>query len=205
MKEFFSTLKNGIWKENPLLVIVLGLCPTLAVSGTANDAFGMSIALMFVLVLSNVFISLIRPIVNNQIRIPIFIIVISTFVTVIDLSMQAYQPELYKSLGVFVPLIVVNCIILGRAEAYAYKNTVLNSLADGLGMSIGYMLIITFMGAVREILGNGTLTLLNRQLLNLGGNYQPALIMILPPGAFLTFGFLIAFKKWMEERSHDFK
>lgn len=200
MKEFWETFKNGIWRENPLLVIILGLCPTLAVSGTANDAFGMSIALMFVLVLSNVFISLIRKIVNNQIRIPIFIIVISTFVTVIDLSMQAYQPELYKSLGVFVPLIVVNCIILGRAEAYAYKNTVLNSLADGLGMSIGYMLIITFMGAVREILGNGTLTLLNRQLLNLGENYQPALIMILPPGAFLTFGFLIAFKKWLEER-----
>ncbi|MFH1287309.1 MAG: electron transport complex subunit E [bacterium] len=200
MKKFWETFKNGVWRENPLLVLVLGLCPTLAVSGTANDAFGMSIAFMFVLVSSNVFISLIRKIISSQIRIPIFIIVISTFVTVIDLLMQAYQPELYKSLGVFVPLIVVNCIILGRAEVYAYKNTVLNSLADGLGMSIGYMVVITFIGSVREILGNGTLTLLNHQLFNLGANYQPALIMILPPGAFLTFGFFIAFKNWLEER-----
>ena len=201
MKEFWSALKNGIWRENPLLVLVLGLCPTLAVSGTANDAFGMAIAFMFVLLASNVMVSIIRKAVNKQIRIPIFIIVISTFVTVVDLTMQAFQPELYKNLGVFVPLIVVNCIILGRAEAYAYKNTVLNSFADGLGMGLGYMLVITTMGSIREILGNGTLTLLNMELINLGENFQPAIIMILPPGAFLTFGFMIAAKKWMEDRS----
>ena len=122
MKEFWSALKNGIWRENPLLVLVLGLCPTLAVSGTANDAFGMAIAFMFVLLASNVMVSIIRKAVNKQIRIPIFIIVISTFVTVVDLTMQAFQPELYKNLGVFVPLIVVNCIILGDR-----KSTRLNS------------------------------------------------------------------------------
>ncbi|MDD5774208.1 MAG: electron transport complex subunit E [bacterium] len=200
MKEFWNAFTNGIWKENPLLVIILGLCPTLAVSGSANDAFGMSLALAFVLIFSNIFISFIRKWVPNDLRIPLFIIVISTFVTIIDYSMNAFQPELYKNLGVFVPLIVVNCIILGRAEAYAYKNTVMNSLADGLGMSIGYMLVITFIGIVREISGNGTLTLLNHQLLYLGDSYRPALIMIMPPGAFLVMGSLFAFKKWLNAR-----
>lgn len=191
---------NGIMKENPVLVLVIGLCPALAVSGSANDAFGMGIAATFVLIASNILISAVRKFTPDQIRIPIFIVIISTFVTIVDYTMHAADPVLYANLGVFVPLIVVNCIILGRAEAFAYRNNVVSSILDGIGMGIGFTLTLTVLGAVREIIGNGTITLLNYELLNLGEGFQPALMFIMPPGAFLVLGFLIALNRLLIKR-----
>jgi electron transport complex protein RnfE len=186
---------NGIVDENPILVLMIGLCPLLAVSGTANDAFGMGVATIFVLVCSNVLVSLLRKFIPAQIRIPIFIVIISSFVTIVDLTMHGFQPELYKNLGIFVPLIVVNCMILGRSEAFAFRHDPLRAFVDGLGMGIGFIIVITILGAVREILGNGTISLFNTELVNLGENYKPALLFIMPPGGFLTIGFLMALKK----------
>jgi electron transport complex protein RnfE len=184
-------LTKGILKENPILIIMLGLCPTLAVSGSATDAFGMAMAFMVVMVCSNVAISALRTIVPSQIRIPVFITVISTFVTVVDYALKAYLPLLSRALGVFVPLIVVNCIVMGRAEAFASRNGVAASLMDGIGMGLGFTLIITLLGAIRELLGNGTV--FGLQVLPAG--YQPFLVFILPPGAFLVIGFLMAAQK----------
>lgn len=193
----FST---GIIKENPVIVLMIGLCPALAVSSSANDAFGMSIAVLFVLLASNVIVSLIRRHVPDAIRIPIFIVIISTFVTVVDYTIHAFDMELYASLGVFIPLIVVNCIILGRAEAFAYKNNVFSSALDALGMAFGFMLTMTILGGIREIIGNGTFTILNYELVNLGQGYNPALVFIMPPGAFLTIAFMMAaHKKWLKK------
>ncbi len=186
---------NGVIEENPILVLMIGLCPLLAVSGTANDAFGMGVATIFVLVCSNLLVSLIRSFIPAQIRIPIFIVIISSFVTIVDLTMHGLQPELYKNLGIFVPLIVVNCMILGRSEAFAFKHGPVKALVDGLGMGIGFIIVITILGAIREILGNGTVTLFNTELVSLGAGYQPALLFIMPPGGFLTIGFLMALKK----------
>jgi len=193
--ESWGYFKNGIIKENPILVLMLGLCPALAVSSSANDAMGMSIAVMIVLVASNVMVSAVSKYTPEQIRIPVYIIIISTFVTIVDMSMHAFDPELYKNLGVFVPLIVVNCVVLGRSEAFAAEHSVLNSLLDALGMSIGFCLVIVTIGAIREILGNGTITLFNTVLVDMGEKYNPMLLMIMPPGAFMVIGFLIAFKK----------
>ena len=189
---------TGIIKENPVIVLMIGLCPALAVSSSANDAFGMSIAVLFVLLASNILVSLIRHHVPDAIRIPIFIVIISTFVTAVDYIIHAFDMELYASLGVFIPLIVVNCIILGRAEAFAYKNNVLSSALDGLGMALGFMLTMTILGGIRELIGNGTFTILNYELINLGQGYQPSLVFIMPPGAFLTIAFMMAaHKKWL--------
>ena len=196
----WNVFVNGIMKENPVLVLVIGLCPALAVSGSANDAFGMGIAATFVLIASNILISAVRKFTPDQIRIPIFIVIISTFVTIVDYTMHAADPVLYANLGVFVPLIVVNCIILGRAEAFAYRNDVLSSILDGIGMGIGFTLTLTVLGAVREIIGNGTITLLNYELLNLGEGFKPALMFIMPPGAFLVLGFLIALNRLFIKR-----
>jgi len=199
-----STLRvflNGIVEENPILVLMIGLCPTLAVSSNANDALGMGAAASFVLVASNLLVSLLRKHTPASIRIPIFIVIIAGFVTLIDLLMHAYQPGLYKNLGVFVPLIVVNCIILGRAEAFAYTNGLLRSAADGLGMGLGFTLVIVILGAFREILGNGTLTLFNTELFNLGAGFTPALVFIMPPGGFLAIGFLMALKQKFWKKS----
>ena len=191
---------TGIIKENPVIVLMIGLCPTLAVSSSANDAFGMGIAATFVLIASNIIVSMVRNHTPDAIRIPIFIVIISTFVTIVDYVIHAFDMALYASLGVFLPLIVVNCIILGRAEAYAYKNNVISSTMDGLGMGLGFILIITLLGAIREIIGNGTVTIFNYQLLNLGAGYQPALMFIMPPGAFLTIAFLMAAQnKWLKK------
>jgi Na+-translocating ferredoxin:NAD+ oxidoreductase subunit E len=186
---------NGVVEENPILVLMIGLCPTLAVSSNANDALGMGVAASFVLIASNLLVSLLRKRTPRSIRIPVFIVIIAGFVTLIDLLMHAFQPGLYKNLGVFVPLIVVNCIILGRAEAFAYTNGLLRSAADGLGMGLGFTLVIVMLGAVREILGNGTLTLFNTELFNLGAGFSPALVFIMPPGGFLAIGFLMALKQ----------
>jgi electron transport complex protein RnfE len=184
-------LTKGILRENPILIIMLGLCPTLAVSTSAFNGLGMGAAFCFVVIGSNVVISLIRKVIPNQIRIPVFITVISTFVTIVDYALKAYLPLLSRSLGVFVPLIVVNCIVMGRAEAFASRNPVSASLMDGIGMGLGFTLIITLLASIRELFGNGTV--FGLQVLPI--TYQPFLIFILPPGAFLVIGFLMAAQK----------
>ena len=196
MSSLGKEFTKGIFKENPILIIMLGLCPTLAVSTSASDAFGMGAAFTFVLLMSNIVIALIRKAVPEQIRIPVYITVISAFVTIVDYTMKAYLPALSRSLGVFVPLIVVNCIVMGRAEAFASKNTIAASLMDALGMSIGFTLIITTLGAIREIFGNGSVF---KQAI-FPSTYQPFLIMILPPGAFLVIGFMMAIQKWLSDK-----
>jgi Na+-translocating ferredoxin:NAD+ oxidoreductase subunit E len=191
----WKDFNQGIIRENPVLRLMIGLCPVLAVSNNAINALGMSIAVAFVLIGSNLVVALIRKVTPDEIRIPIFIIIISTFVTICDYVMQAYTPVLYQALGVFVPLIVVNCIILGRAEAFAYKNPVLNSVLDGVGMSLGFTLALVSIGVIREVLGAGSLfgiTLFDERL--------AATIMILPPGAFITIGCIMAFLNKMEKK-----
>lgn len=180
-------LFNGIWTNNPVLIVLLGFCPTLAVSTTVNDAIGMGFSALFVLVGSNVVISALRKFTPDKMRIPIFIIVIATFVTIVDLILYAYFFQLHKSLGVFIPLIVVNCIVFGRAEAFASKNGLWDSLWDGIGMGLGFTLTITVLAAIREIVGNGTL--LGIELF--GKSYTPAIVAILPPGAFITLGMML--------------
>jgi electron transport complex protein RnfE len=193
----WQELTKGLFRENPILIIMLGLCGALACSSDAVNGAGMGLAFTFVMICSNVVVSLIRKITPNQIRIPVFITVISTFVTVIDYAMKAYAPALSQSLGVFVPLIVVNCIVMGRAEAFASKNGVLASLMDGIGMSIGFGVVITLIGAIREFLGTGTLFAIPV----LGEWYPQVLIFILPPGAFLVIGFLMALQKLIADRA----
>jgi electron transport complex protein RnfE len=191
----WKDFNQGIVRENPVLRLMIGLCPVLAVSNNAINALGMSIAVAFVLIGSNLVVALIRKATPDEIRIPIFIIIISTFVTICDYVMQAYTPALYQALGVFVPLIVVNCIILGRAEAFAYKNPVLNSVLDGVGMSLGFMLALVSIGVIREVLGAGSLfgfPLFDERI--------AATIMILPPGAFITIGCIMAFLNKMENK-----
>jgi len=183
-----STFTDGLVKENIVLRLMIGLCPVLAVSTTATDAFGMGIAATFVLVSSNICISTVRKLTPDQIRIPIFIIIISTFVTLTDYFMNAYAPTLHKSLGLFIPLIVVNCIILARAEAFAYKNDLLSSILDGLGTGLGFIGAIGLMGLAREILGNGSV--FGYKLT--AGVFSPAIIMILPPGGFIAMAFIMA-------------
>lgn len=183
--KFFT---NGFIKENPTFVLVLGTCPTLAVTTAASNGIGMGAATTFVLVFSNLFIALLKNVIPDKVRIAAFILVIATFVTIVDLSMKAYFPDIYKTLGIFIPLIVVNCIILGRAEAFAQKNKVLPAILDGLGMGLGFTLAITIMGSFRELLGNGSIF----DIKLVSENAKTILIFILPPGAFLTYGYLIA-------------
>lgn len=190
--KFLRPLINGILKENPILVLMIGLCPTLAVSSAAINGIYMGIAATFVLAGSNLMVSLIRRWVPDQIRIPIFITIIATFVTIVDMVMHAYTPDMYNILGIFIPLIVVNCIILGRAEAFAYQNGPIESLGDGIGMGLGFTLILVVLGGIRELLGNGTL--FGLQIMPI--TYKPVLLMILPPGAFLAIGFLQAIQRY---------
>lgn len=179
---------NGLLKENPTFVIVLGTCPTLAITTAAINGIGMGAATTFVLVFSNLFIALLKNLIPDKVRIAAFILVIATFVTIVDLVMKAYTPDLYKALGIFIPLIVVNCIILGRAEAFAQRNDVFPSILDGLGMGLGFTMAITLIGAIREILGNGSIF----DVRLLSENASTILIFVLPPGAFVTYGMLIA-------------
>jgi electron transport complex protein RnfE len=181
-------LTNGLLKENPTFVLVLGTCPTLAITTAAVNGLGMGAATTFVLVFSNLFISLLKNYIPDKVRIAAFIVVIATFVTIVDLVMKAYTPDLYKALGIFIPLIVVNCIILGRAEAFAQKNKLLPSILDGLGMGAGFTLAITLIGSIREMLGNGSI--FNYRLV--GDEASTILVFVLPPGAFVTYGILIA-------------
>lgn len=188
MSRLVSEFGKGFWKENPLLVFVLGLCPALAVSSTAVNGLGMGLATTFVLTCSNTVVSTIRKFVPGDVRIPAFIVIVATFVTITDLVVQAYFPALSKSLGIFIPLIVVNCIILGRAEAFAAKNSIGYSIADGLGMGIGFTIALTVLAGVREIFGGGTLFGMSL----FGEHFQPMLTMILAPGGFIALGLLLA-------------
>ena len=178
---------NGVITENPTFRLVLGTCPTMAVTTSALNGLGMGAAATFVLIGSNTVISLLRKFIPDRVRIPAFIVVICTFVTMIQLIMQAYLPSLHAALGIFIPLIVVNCIILARAEAFASKNPVLDSAVDGLGMGVGFTLALTLIGAVRELLGNGSIFGIDI----LGASYQPMLLMVLASGGFLTFGLML--------------
>lgn len=178
---------NGIINENPTFRLVLGMCPTLAVTTAAINGIGMGLATTFVLIGSNLVVSLLKNYIPSKIRIPAFVVVIATFVTVVSMFMEAYVPELYKSLGIFIPLIVVNCIILARAEAFASKNSIFPSMIDGLGMGLGFTLALLILGSIREILGAGTW--FGMPVFSEG--FQPAIIMILPPGGFLTLGLLL--------------
>lgn len=188
MASLLSELTKGLWKENPLFVIILGLCPSLAVSSTATNGIGMGLATTFVLICSNIAVSAIRKVTPGDVRIPVFIVVIATFVTIVDLVIQAFFPALSKSLGIFIPLIVVNCIILGRAEAYAAKNSIIMSAADGVGMGLGFTLALTILAGLRELFGGGTLFGVSI----FGDHYQPMLTMILAPGGFIALGLLLA-------------
>ncbi|RMF44074.1 MAG: electron transport complex subunit E [Deltaproteobacteria bacterium] len=179
---------RGLWRENPVFKLLLGMCPTLAVTTSAENGIGMGLATTFVLVCSNITIALMRKLIPSGVRIPAFIVVIASFVTVVQLCMEAFVYDLYKALGIFIPLIVVNCLILGRAEAFASKNGVVSSIADGLGMGLGFTLGLFILGSVRELLGSGSL--LGVSLF--GSGYQPFLLMILPPGAFIALGLLLA-------------
>lgn len=188
MKLNFSEITRGIFKENPTFSLFLGLCPTLGVTTSTVNGISMGLATLFVLMLSNMIISLIKNIIPDKIRIPAYIMVIATLVTVLELVMKAYLPALYNVLGIFIPLIVVNCIILGRAESYASKNTVINSIFDGIGNGLGFTLSLTLIGAIREFLGTGKI--LNFSLTD--KLFDPAMIFILPPGAFITIGVMVA-------------
>jgi electron transport complex protein RnfE len=187
----FDNFTKGFFRENPILVLLLGTCPTLAVTSSAINGLGMGLATTFVLFMSNVFISFIKGFVPDKVRIPAFVVVIASFVTVVDLLMQAYTPALSKQLGIFIPLIVVNCIVLGRAEAFAAKNTVFSSFIDGLGMGLGFSLALTVLGGIREMLGAGSV--FGYKFIAQGAD--GILVFILAPGAFITLGFLIAILK----------
>ncbi|MBO4420191.1 MAG: electron transport complex subunit E [Oscillospiraceae bacterium] len=187
MNKYVERLYNGIIKENPTLVLMLGMCPTLAVSTRASNGIGMGLSTLAVLVLSNLVISLLRKVIPNQVRLPAYIVIVASLVTVTELLIEAYLPSVYEALGIYIPLIVVNCIILGRAEAYANKNTPLLSIFDGIGMGLGFTIALTLAGGVREILGSGTFF----GLQILPESVEPMGIFVQPPGAFLVIALFI--------------
>ena len=187
MNKYLERLYNGLIKENPTLVLMLGMCPTLAVSTRASNGIGMGLSTLAVLVLSNLIISLLRKLIPDQIRLPAYIVIVASLVTVTELLIEAYLPAVYEALGIYIPLIVVNCIILGRAEAYANKNTPLLSIMDGIGMGLGFTVALTLAGAVREILGSGTC--FGVQVLPKA--VEPMGIFVQPPGAFLVIALFI--------------
>ncbi|MCK5528370.1 MAG: electron transport complex subunit E [Kiritimatiellae bacterium] len=188
--KFYTELIKGLWKENPIFRLVLGMCPTLAVTTSLENGLGMGLASTFVLVCSNIVISSVRNLIPAKVRIPCFIVIIATFVTIVDLVMAGFAPALHKNLGLFIPLIVVNCVILGRAEAFASKNSVFLSIADGIGMGLGFTLGLAGLGAVREILGAGSLTVWGNLKFVIPG-YEPMILMILAPGGFIALGIIL--------------
>jgi electron transport complex protein RnfE len=196
MKRFWTVFKGGIVFENPLLMLMIGLCSALAVTTNVNNAVGMGLAMTFVLLFSEILISAFRKVIPNSVRIPIFIIIIAAFTTIIDYVMQAYFPELSKSMGVFIPLIVVNCIIMGRVEAYSYKQKVVDCIADSFGMGLGYTWVMVGIAAIREILGNGTFA----GIQVMPASFQPILFFIMSPGGFLVFALFISFNIWLKGR-----
>jgi len=195
---------KGFWRENPSLVLLLGMCPTLAVTTSAFNGLGMGIATTAVLIGSNIIISLIAGIIPKKVRIPAYIVVIATLVTLVDLFMAAYAPDLHSALGLFIPLIVVNCIILGRAEAFASKNNALYGFLDALGMGLGFAITLFIVGSIREVLGNGTLTVFQYKETILQytvyhkETISPMIVFILAPGAFITLGFLLGLKNYID-------
>ena len=182
----WQNFTKGFFKENGVFVLLLGMCPTLGVTTSAVNGFGMGVATTFVLVMSNTVIAMTKSFIPDKVRIPCYIVIIASFVTIVDLIMSAYLPDLHANLGIFIPLIVVNCIILGRAEAFASKNTVLSSFVDGLGIGLGFTMALIMLGAIREVLGSGALW--GHSFITGDG----ILVFVLPPGAFIALGFLIA-------------
>jgi electron transport complex protein RnfE len=193
----FNNFTKGFLKENPILVLLLGTCPTLAVTSSAVNGLGMGLATTFVLFMSNIFISVVKDFVPDKVRIPAFVVVIASFVTIVDLLMQAYTPSLSNQLGIFIPLIVVNCIVLGRAEAFACKNNIFSSFIDGLGMGLGFTLALVVIGSIREMLGAGAI--FGYKFIN--ETADGILVFILAPGAFITLGFIIAILKKINKTS----
>ena len=192
-KKFWQELVKGIVLTNPVFVLILGLCPTLAVTTSVNNALGMGAGVIFVLLGSNAIIALIRKVTPNMVRIPVFIVVIASFVTILSLLFEAYLPPLYESLGIYLPLIVVNCIILGRAEVFASKNSVLLSIADGIGSGLGFTLALIIISFLREVLGTGSLVIFGSQLFSIPVlSVSPLSIFIMPPGAFIIIAILMA-------------
>lgn len=187
---------KGIWKENPILIALLGLCPTLAVTISVENGLAMGLAASFVLICSSTLISILRNLIPKQVRIASFIVIIATFVTIADRYLAAFYPEISKNLGPFIPLIIVNCMILGRQEAFASKNGVGRSILDALGMGIGFTLVLIILSGIRELLGSGTL--LGMQVM--WSSFSPWMVMILPPGAFLTLGLMIGASNWINDR-----
>ncbi len=191
----YEEFVKGLWRENPVFIAVLGMCPALAVTNTAINSLAMAAATTFVLVCSSILVSSMRSLIPKEVRITSFIIIIATFVTIADFTLQAFLPKIHKELGAFVALIVVNCLILGRQEAFASKNTLKLSVMDALGMSVGFAFALLSLGAVREILGNGSLFGMSL----FGPDFEPWVIMILPPGGFLSLGFLLLFFNWIKQ------
>jgi Na+-translocating ferredoxin:NAD+ oxidoreductase subunit E len=189
----WKNLKKGFIRENPVFVLLLGMCPALGVTSTAINGMGMGLATLFVLLMSNIVVTLVKNLIPDKVRIPAFIVIIATFVTIVDLVMAGYLPGLHEQLGLFIPLIVVNCIVLGRAEAFASKNTFTSSLMDGLGMGLGFTFALTLLGSVREIFGS--MSIFGFKFLEGDG----VLVFILPPGAFLALGYLIAIMNRMKK------
>ncbi len=190
---------KGLWKENPTFVSVLGMCPTLAVTNTAVNGLAMGLATTIVLVASCWLVSVLRNWIPKQVRITTFVVIIATFVTAVDFSLQAAFPKIHKELGAFIALIVVNCIILGRQEAFSYKNTAWLSVLDALGMGVGFILALLALGGIREILGNGSLFGISL----FGPHFEPWVIMILPPGGFLLLGFMMLFVNWYKSKQAE--
>lgn len=210
MNKHLNELTKGIWKENPIFVIMLGMCPTLAVSTQVSNALGMGLGVVFVLTLSNIFISLLKKVIPDSIRIPAYIVIIASFVTILEMLMHAYLPDLYDALGIYLSLIVVNCVILGRAEAFANKNSVLDSALDGIGMGLGFTLGLTIIALIREVIGSGTITLfaigswdgvIKVPLLN----KAPVRVVAMSAGALLVMGLLKAFFNWRNEKKEEKK
>lgn len=187
MKAYWERIHNGIVKENPAFILMLGMCPTLAVTTSAINGLGMGLSSLVVLAISNVVISLLRKMIPDEVRLPAFIVIVASFVTVVELLMEAYMESLYASLGIYIPLIVVNCIILGRAEAYASKNPPLLSLFDGLGMGLGFTVALVIIGSIRELLGAGSIF-----GIALPGNFEPVAFFVRAPGAFLVLAIVVA-------------
>lgn len=187
MKQW-QNFSKGFFKENPVFVLLLGMCPTLGVTSTAFYGLGMGLATTFVLVMSNIVIAIFRNLIPNKVRIPSFIVIIASFVTMVEMVMEAYLPDMYEQLGLFIPLIVVNCLILGRAEAFASKNNISTSLIDGLGMGLGFSFALTMLGGIREILGSGSIF----DIKFVSEEASTILLFVMPPGAFIALGYLTA-------------
>jgi electron transport complex protein RnfE len=194
-----AEMLKGLWKENPIFVAVLGMCPTLAVTNSVVNGIAMGLATTFVLVGSCLLVSMLRKWIPKQVRITTYIVIIATFVSAVDMFLEAFFPKIHKELGAFIALIVVNCIILGRAEAFASRNTVKLAVADALGMSAGFILALLAISAIREVLGNGSFLGISL----FGDSFEPWVIMILPPGGFLVLGFLLLMANWVKTRQQE--